>query len=212
MASNQATDYPSCGTRFGRRTCITTNASPAWCMLLHEEPQAVNVLPPILHILCVHGQHLTSLGHIQYTSLLFIQSSEHTSSGTQFGENCKTTKPSSRLSMLLSAEPQAMNVLPSIWYVWWEHGQGLTNLGQNEYLHRGAVNTRPQTSQAVGPEDLVRIAKQPYHPQVGLCCYTKTSMILIDYQVFHIYCGCMVKVFQAWDMINTYTSILFIQA
>ena len=50
----------------------------------------------------MHGKGLTSLHHNQYTGNLFIQASEHPPScWTRFGENCKTTKPSPGLSMLL---------------------------------------------------------------------------------------------------------------
>ena len=98
MPSNQSTDHPCCRTRFGtgRRTCITTKPSKAWCMLLHEEPHAMGVLTPICHALWVHSQGLTSLGYNQYTRILFIHTSEHQSCGTISCENqYKNTKLSS---------------------------------------------------------------------------------------------------------------------
>jgi len=42
-------------------------------MLLHEEQQAIDMLPFIQHVLCVHVQGPTSLGHNQHTRTLFIQ-------------------------------------------------------------------------------------------------------------------------------------------
>jgi hypothetical protein len=86
-------------------------------MLLYEKLQTKDVLPAIPYVLWVHVQGITSLKHNQYTIILFIQASEHPRCGTRFGENCKTMKPSSGLSMLLSEEPHAMYVLPSISYV-----------------------------------------------------------------------------------------------
>jgi len=47
---------------------------------------------------------ITSLKDNQYTGMLFIQASEHPSCVIRFSENCKTTKPSSALSMLLDEE------------------------------------------------------------------------------------------------------------
>ena len=110
---------------------ITIRPSPAWCMLLHEEPQAIDGLPHNSHVLWVHGQGLTSLGRNQYNRMLFIETSEHPSCETRFGENCKTTQPSSGLSMLLGEEPQGMDGLPTVPYVLWVHMQGLTSLGYN---------------------------------------------------------------------------------
>ena len=42
------------------------------------------ILPPIPYNLWVHGQGLTSLGHNQYTRILFIQASVHPSCGTRY--------------------------------------------------------------------------------------------------------------------------------
>ena len=66
-----STGRPRCGTGFGEY-CETTMPSSGWCILLHEERQAINMLIPIPHILWVHCQDHTSLGHNQYTSILFI--------------------------------------------------------------------------------------------------------------------------------------------
>ena len=71
-------------------------------MLLHKEPHAKDVLPPIQHILWMHGQGLTNMGHHGYSRVLSIQASEHPSCGTSFGEKYKITKPLLGLSMLLS--------------------------------------------------------------------------------------------------------------
>ena len=72
------------------------------------------VLPFISHILWMHVEGLTILGHNQYTSarILFIQASDHPSFGTRFGENCKITKPSSGSSMLLSEDAYDIDALP----------------------------------------------------------------------------------------------------
>ena len=103
-------------------------------MLLYEEPHAdIDVLPPIPHILLVHGHDLASLGYNQYTMIMFIQASAHPSSGTRYDENCKTTKPSSVLSVLLSEESQAIDVLsiiPRVLCVYW---QGPTSLKLNQH-------------------------------------------------------------------------------
>ena len=38
--------HPRCGTRFGEN-CKTTKPSSGWCMLLHKEQHAMDILPPI---------------------------------------------------------------------------------------------------------------------------------------------------------------------
>ena len=97
------------------------------------EPHAMNVLPIDHMFFYVHGKGLTSLHHNQYTGNLFIQASEHPPScWTRFGENCKTTKPSPGLSMLL--KKKAMDVLTSILHMLLVHGQGLPSLKHNQYI------------------------------------------------------------------------------
>ena len=54
---SKPTEHPSCGTRFGEK-CSTTLPSSGWCILLHEEQHAMDVLLPIPHILWVHVQGL----------------------------------------------------------------------------------------------------------------------------------------------------------
>ena len=130
---SKPTEHPSCGARFVEN-CKTTMPSWGWCILLHEEPHAMDVLPPIPHSLWVHGQGLTTLGHNQYIINLFIQASDNPNDGTRFGENCKTTKTSSLLNILLGEEPHTMDMLSPIPYVLWVHGQGLTNLKHNQYI------------------------------------------------------------------------------
>ena len=88
VVSIQASEYPSCGTRFGEN-CKTVMTSSDWCMLLHDEQHAMNGLSPIPHVLWVHGQTLTSMGHNQYTRVLFIHTLEHPRCGTTFGETSK---------------------------------------------------------------------------------------------------------------------------
>ena len=79
----------------------------------------------IPHILCVHGQGLTSLGHNQYTRILFIPPSVYPSYGNKLDEDCKTTKPSPGMGMFLSEEPQGMEVLPLIEHILWVYVQGI---------------------------------------------------------------------------------------
>ena len=91
------------------------------------------MFPPIPCVLWVHVQGMTHLGHNQYTGILFIRALEHSSCGTRSGKNCKISKLSSGLSMLLREEPQDMDILSTIPPVLWVHDQGLANLGHNKY-------------------------------------------------------------------------------
>ena len=54
--------HPSCGTGFGENS-KTIMPSSDWCILLHEELQAMAMVPLNSHVLCLHGQGLTSPGH-----------------------------------------------------------------------------------------------------------------------------------------------------
>ena len=83
------------------RTANRPPSHPQIGILLGGKPQAMDVLPPIPHVLWVHKQGLTIMGHNQYTGILIIQASEHPSSGAKFGGNCKNTKPSSGWCILL---------------------------------------------------------------------------------------------------------------
>ena len=87
----QASEYPSCGTRFSE-SCKTTKPSSDWCIFFGEEPHVIDVLQSIPHALWVHGQGLT-INTIDYVH----PSLRHPSCcGTRSGENCKTaTKPPS---------------------------------------------------------------------------------------------------------------------
>ena len=79
---------------------------------------------------------MTSLGHNQYTMIMFmfIRASEHPSCGIrEFGENYKSTKPSSGWCILLGEEPHVMDMVPLIPHVLWLYGKGLTSMGDNEY-------------------------------------------------------------------------------
>ena len=98
-------------------------------MLLSEEPHATDLL---FHVLWVHGKGPTSLKHNQYIGVLSIQSIEHLSCGTRFGENRKATMPSSGLSMLLHEEPHAMDALSPIPHVLLVYVQGTTSMGYNQ--------------------------------------------------------------------------------
>jgi len=94
-------------------------------MLLSEEPDAMDVLLHIPHVLWVYGQGIISLKHTQYT----CGSHSSKSHGTQAGgpDLVRTTKqqrPSSGCCMLLYGEQQqGMDVLTYIPHVFacvWE--------------------------------------------------------------------------------------------
>ena len=87
----------------------------------------------IPYILCVHGQGLTSLGHNQYTRILFIPPSVYPSYGNKLDEDCKTTKPSPGMGMFLSEEPQGMEELPLIEHILWVYVQGISSMKHNQY-------------------------------------------------------------------------------
>ena len=128
----QATEHPSCGTRFGDN-CRTMMPSSGCCMLLYEEPQVMVVLLPISYDLWVHGQGMTGLGYIHYTRIMLIQASEYPSCWARFGDNCKTMMPSSGWCMLLGEEPQAMDVLQSISHILCVHVQVMTGLKHSQH-------------------------------------------------------------------------------
>ena len=90
------------------------------------------------HVFQVYLQGPTSLKQNQYTRILFIQASEHPS--------CGTTKSSSGLSMLLSEEPHAINVLPSIVHLLWVHMQDLKILNHNQYTGMMSIQTTEHPS------------------------------------------------------------------
>ena len=194
----QASEHPICGARFGEN-CKTTKPSSGWYILVHEEQYAMDRLPNIPHILWVHGQGLTSLGHSQYTRIMFIQASEHPSGGTGFGENCKTIMPSLWwLSMLLSEEPHAMDVLPSIRHILWVHGQGLTSLGHDQYTGMLSI----QAQKAFKLWDQIWWELQHNHVMLRLVSIVTQRTTCHGYVATHSFCGCMGKVWQAWDTIN----------
>ena len=85
----QASKYSSCGTRFGDTSNIP-KSSLGWCMLMHEGPHDIDVLPPISRVLFMHVNVPTSMGHNQYTGIMFIQASEHLSCGNNFVRNIKS--------------------------------------------------------------------------------------------------------------------------
>ena len=95
--------------------------------------KAVEVLLFTAYVLWVHMQGLTSLGYNQYTRILFIPASMYPDCGPIFGENWKTTKPSPGMSMLLSEEPQGMEVLPLIEHDIYVHGKSLTSMKHNQH-------------------------------------------------------------------------------
>ena len=49
-------------------------------MLIHEEYQDMDMVPPIPIRVWVYGQGLASIGHSQYNGILSIQATEHQNS------------------------------------------------------------------------------------------------------------------------------------
>ena len=107
----KALEHPSCGNQFCKKY-RSTKSSSGWWILLGEDPQVKDILSLIPHIVWIHGQGLTSLGHNQYIGILFIQVSEYQSCVTRFGESWKML--SSMWCILLHEEPNTINVFPPI--------------------------------------------------------------------------------------------------
>ena len=78
--------------------------------------------------------------------------------------------------------------------------EGMSSLKHNHYT--GVVSIQPLGTQALQPY-LVRTAKAPYHPQVGVYCYMNNNMSRICCHSFQIFCGCMSGGLQARNIINT---------
>ena len=117
-------EHQNCGTRFGNgKNCKTIRPSSGWCMLLHEGPQAIDVLSHIPHILQDHIQSLAGLWHNQCNGIPFIYASEYTIYVTRSDENCKLMMQSWGWCILLHEEPQTMDVLPPIPHVLCVYGQ-----------------------------------------------------------------------------------------
>ena len=74
---------PSYRNRVGKN-CKTTIPSSGWCMLWHEEPQAIDVLPPIPHILWMCEQGLTKSGTQSINQANFHPSHRATNLSGQF--------------------------------------------------------------------------------------------------------------------------------
>ena len=144
ILSIQVSEHPSCGTRWFVMNCKITISFSDWCMLVHGGQHAMDRLPPIQHVLWVNGQGLTDMGHNQYNSNLSTWASEYQRGGTGFGENYRTTKPSSWLSMLLREGPHAMNVLPLTPHILWVHLQGLTSLEDSKYTGMLSAQTHQE--------------------------------------------------------------------
>ena len=87
--------------------------------------------------------------------------------------------------MLLHKVQHAMDVFPSIWCFLCVHNEGMTSLKHNQYI--GVLSILPLVTQAVWP-DLVRTAKQPCHPQVGVYCYMNNSRSWMCYHSSHMFC------------------------
>jgi len=76
----------------------------------------------------------------------------------------------------------------------------------------GSCPSKPQSTQAVGPDDLVITAKQPYHHQVDVYCHMESNMPWVGCQPFHMFCMWVNGQGLFSLRHNQYTSILFIQA
>ena len=154
----------------------------------------MDVLSPIPYVLWVHGQGLTSLGHVHCTWMPSNQAIDHAS--------CGTTSDSWQEDMY---NHQAILVMvcvvtwwktchgcagPPISHILWVHGQGITSMGCCEEPHamdmlpiipsvlwvhgqgltilKHSQYTGVLSIQPLGTQtvgpDLVRTAKQPCHP------------------------------------------------
>ena len=137
---------------------------------------------------------------------MFIQASEHPSNGIRLGENYRTTMPSSELSMLLSEEPHAMDILSGIPYVIWVHGKGLTSLKHNQYTGVLSIQATklPRSGARFGENCRCTM------PFIGWCMLLHEEQHVID-RLSHIphFWWCMGKVWQTWDIINTLGSCPF---
>jgi len=82
----------------------------------------------------VHAQYLTSMVCDQYTGILFSQASEHPICGNRFGDNCKTTQPSSGSIILLDNWRTTRHGCVAKHSTCLSmHGEGITILEHNQY-------------------------------------------------------------------------------
>ena len=92
---------------------------------------------------------------------------------------------------------KAIDLLPPIAHVFWVHGQGLICMGHNQYIKILFIQASEYPSCGTRFGKNYKTTK----PSSGL------SMLLSEewmcWHQFHMFCGCMGRVWQAWDIINT---------
>ena len=103
-------------------------------MLLSEEPHAMDVLSPIHHILCVHGQGPTSLeAQSIYRDAVHPSHRAVVKLWEQIWRELQINHTILRLVYIVTWKIKAMNVLSLIPHVLWMHAQGLTSLVHDKY-------------------------------------------------------------------------------
>ena len=133
-----------CGTRFGEN-CRITMPSLGWCMLFHEEPQAMNVLPLIPHILWVHRQGIICLDIFNTLGSCSYKPPQSTQAeGPDLVWVCCSVA-NNRPWMDCQAFPVFMGAC------------AMSNQPETQSIYQDPVQQSPQSTQAVGP-DLVRTA------------------------------------------------------
>ena len=199
VLSIQTHKHPSCGTRFDEN-CKTTMPSSGPCILLHEEKHAMDMLPPIPFVgawlrLTKHGTQSIHSDPI-HPSLRAPKQCDQ----IWWELQNKSNNAILRLVFVVTKRTICHGCVAKHSIYLWVYGQGITSLKHSKYT--GVQPIQPLNTQAMGP-DLVRTAKSSCHPQVGVCCYTNNRMSWIWCDSFHIFCGCIGKVLQDRDMINT---------
>ena len=122
--------------------------------------------------------------------------------------NCVSTSP-----MHLLMIERGVNIYMDGWSSWniTHHQKQRLKVPQLSFLH-----TRSFVQCCVAIMDVIPLlgylyngawmfgahGKQWCHPHHGLCCYTRNNMPWMGCHPFHMFCGCMATVWQAWDVIN----------
>ena len=149
--------------------------------------------------LWVHRQSITTLEHNQYTGRLSIQVTWHTSCGARFGRICKYNMPSSGWCVLLYKTTGHGCVTTCSTYLvgaWTRSDKTVTHSMRWDTIHPShrAPKLCNQTWQDT----------QNHHTTIMLeCVVTQNHRPLICCYQFHIPCGCIYKVWQSWDLVNT---------
>ena len=180
--------------------CRTTKSSLGWCVLFGGEPHDVYVLPLIPHVIWVHVQGLTSLGPNQYTGVVSIQAWEHPICETRFGQNYKTTKPSSCWCICYTKKHRScMWYHPlhmSCWFIYmvWQALDPINIL-------RSCLS-KPQSTQTSCRTRFDDNCKAT-RPSSGWCMLLHEEPLVVGHGHVSTPSMCMCKVWQAWDTINT---------